>query len=218
MSDKILYALVARGQTVLAECSTVAGNANLVAHRILEKLPTADNRVSYTQEQHVFHVVTAEGFTFLCMADQGLGRRIPFSFLEEIKHDFLARFQSQAQTAAAYELDGQYSPHLEERLNFFSNDRNADTINRVRGEISEVRKITVENIEKVLERGERLELLVDKTDHLQSEALIFKRQSRQLKNKLWWRNARLLALVLGVVVLAAYVVAAVACGPLMKRC
>lgn len=86
---------------------------------------------------------------FIPAPAQGLGRRIPFSFLEDIKQDFLSRFQSQARTAAAYELDGQYSAHLEERLNFFSNDRNADTINRVRGEISEVRKITVENIEKV---------------------------------------------------------------------
>lgn len=71
---------------------------------------------------------------------------------------------------------------------------------------------------QVLERGERLELLVDKTDHLQSEALVFKRQSRQLKNKLWWRNVRLLALILGIVVIAAYVVAAIACGPLMRKC
>ena len=71
---------------------------------------------------------------------------------------------------------------------------------------------------QVLDRGERLELLVDKTDHLQSEAFVFKRQSRQLKNKLWWRNVRLMALILGMVLLAAYVVAAVACGPLLRRC
>ena len=71
---------------------------------------------------------------------------------------------------------------------------------------------------QVLERGERLELLVDKTDHLQSEALVFKRQSRQLKNKLWWRNVRLLALIFGIVVVAGYVVAAFACGPMMHKC
>ena len=71
---------------------------------------------------------------------------------------------------------------------------------------------------QVLDRGERLELLVDKTDHLQNEAFVFKRQSRQLKNKLWWRNARLLVLIFGMVALGAYVVAAIACGPLLRRC
>ena len=71
---------------------------------------------------------------------------------------------------------------------------------------------------QVLDSGERLELLVDKTDHLQNEAFVFKRQSRQLKNKLWWRNVRLLALIIGAITLGAFVVAAIACGPLMRSC
>lgn len=71
---------------------------------------------------------------------------------------------------------------------------------------------------QVLDRGERLELLVDKTDHLQNEAFVFKRQSRQLKNKLWWRNVRLLALVFLMIAIGGYVVAAFACGPLLRHC
>ena len=35
-------------------------------------------------------------------------------------------------------------------------------MNRVQGEIEEVRQVMVENIDKVLERGEKIELLVDK--------------------------------------------------------
>ena len=35
------------------------------------------------------------------------------------------------------------------RMDFFSNDPKADTINRVRGEISEVRSVMVDNIDKV---------------------------------------------------------------------
>ena len=33
-------------------------------------------------------------------------------------------------------------------------------------QVSEVKNIMVDNIEKVLERGEKIELLVDKTDNL----------------------------------------------------
>lgn len=42
-------------------------------------------------------------------------------------------------------------------------------------------------LHKVLERGERIELLVDKTDHLSSEAFIFKKEARKLKTKMWWK-------------------------------
>lgn len=39
----------------------------------------------------------------------------------------------------------------------------------------------VHNIERVLERGERIELLVDKTDNLNQQAFAFKKRSTQLK-------------------------------------
>ncbi len=37
-------------------------------------------------------------------------------------------------------------------------------------QVDEVKHVMTENIEKVLERGERLELLVDKTDNLRTQA------------------------------------------------
>ncbi len=45
----------------------------------------------------------------------------------------------------------------------------------------------VENIEKVLERGEKLDLLVGKTDALSDTALHFRREARRLRTTMWWR-------------------------------
>ena len=77
-------------------------------------------------------------------------------------------------------------------MHFFSSDASADTISRLHGSLTEVKQITLESIEKVcsgarlqalrshvpaidtgalsqlLDRGERLELLVSKTDNLQA--------------------------------------------------
>ena len=66
---------------------------------------------------------------------------------------------------------------------------------------------------QVLDRGERIELLVDKTDHLQQESFVFRREARQLKNKLWWKNLRLWAVIAFVVLLLLYIAGAVVCGP-----
>ena len=49
MQDALLYALVARGTTVLVEHSSITGNANLVAGRILEKLPQGQSHMSFAQ-------------------------------------------------------------------------------------------------------------------------------------------------------------------------
>ena len=56
----LLYACVARGKVILVEQAVGAGNnAGAVVRRILESLPQKDNRVSYTHDRHVFHLVRA---------------------------------------------------------------------------------------------------------------------------------------------------------------
>lgn len=63
---------------------------------------------------------------------------------------------------------------------YYSNNPSADRINEVRGEIAAVKDVMVHNIEKVLERGEKMELLVDKTDNLNQQAFQFKKKSTQV--------------------------------------
>lgn len=81
---------------------------------------------------------------------QALGRRIPFTFLDDIKEKFLAAYGPEAaQHAVAYEYNTEFSSILQQRMRYFVSDPNADTINRVRGGVAEVKDIMVENIEKV---------------------------------------------------------------------
>ncbi|KAJ6908857.1 hypothetical protein NC652_019960 [Populus alba x Populus x berolinensis] len=49
----------------------------------------------------------------------------------------------------------------------------------------------------VLDRGERIELLVDKTENLQFQADSFQRQGRQLRRKMWLQNLQMKLMVGG---------------------
>jgi hypothetical protein len=49
----------------------------------------------------------------------------------------------------------------------------------------------IDNIDKVLERGDRLDLLVDKTTTMQGNTVRFKRQARRYRSTTWWRNVKL---------------------------
>ncbi|KAI8573454.1 hypothetical protein RHMOL_Rhmol01G0279000 [Rhododendron molle] len=181
----ILYAVVARGTTVLAEFSAVSGNTGAVARRILEKLPSeADSRLCFSQDRYIFHILRSDGLTFLW--------RIPFSYLEDIHMRFMKNYGKVAPYAPAYAMNDEFSRVLHQQMEFFSSNPSADTLNRVRGEVNEVRTIMVDNIEKILERGDRIELLVDKTATIQDGAFHFKKQSKRLRRALWMKNAKLL--------------------------
>lgn len=69
---------------------------------------------------------------------------------------------------------------------------------------------------QVLERGERIELLVDKTDHLQSESFAFKRDARQLRQSMWWQNTRWMIALGALILLIVYILIAVFCSPTLR--
>ena len=51
-----------------------------------------------------------------------------------------------------------------------SESRPCARVTRVQQQVSEVKEIMMDNIEKVLDRGEKIELLVDKTENLRFQA------------------------------------------------
>lgn len=44
---------------------------------------------------------------------------------------------------------------------------------------------------QVLDRGERLEVLVQSTENLQTQAFSFKRDAGRLHRSMWWKDARM---------------------------
>ncbi|XP_020579473.1 vesicle-associated membrane protein 711 [Phalaenopsis equestris] len=208
----ILYALVARGSVVLAEFSATQTNASAIARQILEKIPgTNDSHVSYSQDRYIFHVSRTDGITALCMADDTAGRRIPFVFLEDIHGRFVKTYGRACHTALAYAMNEEFSRVLSQQMDYYSNDPNADRINRIRGEMSQVRNVMIDNIDKVLDRGDRLELLVDKTTSMQGNTIRFRKQARRFRNTVWWRNVKLTAALILILLIIIYVVVAFVC-------
>lgn len=203
---------------MLAEYSSVSGNAPTIAVRILERLPQEDTKVTYTQERHMFHVQVEGGLTLLCMAAESAGRRVPFAFLEDVRGRLLAQYGDSWQQATAYAFNDSFAPVLQQRMHYYSSDPSADVINRVRGEITQVKDIMIENIEKVLDRGEKLDLLVDKTELLQGEAFAFRREAKRARRVMWWKNVRMWFIMGGIVAAVVFLIVLAACGWNFKHC
>ncbi|KAL0311760.1 UNVERIFIED_CONTAM: Vesicle-associated membrane protein [Sesamum radiatum] len=230
----ILYALVARGSVVLAEFSATSTTANAIARQILEKIPGTMTRMLPTRRIATFSTSNApmdspsfvwpttppeifqfggghlsartEVYTTVIYCPSSLFmRRIPFAFLEEIHQRFVRTYGRAVLSAQAYAMNDEFSRVLSQQMEYFSNDPNADRINRLRApcftasiyvlywieELIKVRNVMIENIDKVLERGDRLELLVDKTANMQGNTFRFRKQARRFRNTVWWRNVKL---------------------------
>jgi vesicle-associated membrane protein 7 len=94
-----------------------------------------------------------------------------------------------------------------------------DAIKNVQGEIDNVRGIMSQNIESLLERGERIDLLVDKTDRLGGSASEFRIRSRGLRRQMWWKNVKLMVLLTAVIIFLIYLFVGFGCGlPGWQKC
>ncbi|CAO3564257.1 unnamed protein product [Mortierella alpina] len=215
----IIYALVARGSVILAEYTNSSGNFTTVTEAILAKIPPNNSKLTYAYDRYLFHYICEDGVTYMCMADDTFGRRIPFAFLLDIKGRFLAHYgRERAMVALPYGMN-EFSKTIAKQMEYFSTNPNADRIKQVQGEIEQVKDVMVHNIERVLERGERIELLVDKTDNLNQQAFAFKKRSTALKRTMWWKNTKLTIILGGVVVFLIYLIICGACGfPFWSNC
>jgi vesicle-associated membrane protein 7 len=54
--------------------------------------------------------------------------------------------------------------------------------------------------EKVLERGDHIELLVDKTETLNQQAFHFKKKATTLKRNTWWKNQKYMCILILLIV------------------
>jgi vesicle-associated membrane protein 7 len=152
------------------------------------------------------------------MQADGQERRIPFAFLEDIKNRFKYTYGDRGKTAIAFQMNEDFGRELQKQMDYYNANPASDNIGRVQTQLDEVKGVMVENIEKVLERGEKIELMVDKTDKLNQQAFKFEKQSKRLKNAMWWRNLRCKLIAALIVVLGLYILISLICGFNFSKC
>lgn len=201
--QSLIYSFVARGSVVLSEYSAFTGNFSSIAVQCLQKLPANNNKFTYTCDQHTFNYLVEDGFTYMVVADEKIGRQTPFAFLERVKEDFKRRYGGgKADTAVAHSLDRDFGSKLKDHMQYcVDHPDEMNKLAKVKAQVSEVKGIMMENIEKVLDRGEKIELLVDKTENLRFQADNFQKQGKQLRRKMWLQNMKVKLVVLGIVII-----------------
>ncbi|KAG6754356.1 hypothetical protein POTOM_042393 [Populus tomentosa] len=215
----LIYAFASRGTVILAEYTEFSGNFNSIAFQCLQKLPATNNKFTYNCDGHTFNYLVDNGFmldalvlninlsvfyvaAYCVVADESAGRQVPMAFLERVKDDFVSKYGGgKAATAQANGLNKEFGPKLKEHMKYCADHpEEISKLAKVKAQVSEVKGVMMENIEKVLDRGEKIELLVDKTENLHSQAQDFRSQGTQIRRKMWLQNMKVKLIVLGILI------------------
>uniref|UniRef100_S4R9K5 Vesicle-associated membrane protein 7 n=1 Tax=Petromyzon marinus TaxID=7757 RepID=S4R9K5_PETMA len=162
----ILFSVVARSTTILAKHANFTGNFVEVAEQVLAKISPENAKLTYSHGSYLFHYISQDRIVYLCITDDDFERSKAFAFLGEVTRRFQTTYGSRAQTALPYAMNSEFSSVLGAQMRHFSEEKSTERLSQVQGQVDELKGIMVKNIDLIADRGEKLELLIDKTENL----------------------------------------------------
>merc|ERR1712159_973223 len=147
-----------------------------VSRTVVERTPVGMRQAVQHDAYMAYCRVRPDGLGCTVLTDQEYDQRIAFGLAEKCLDDFLAQYPSEwkAQAAGAPgQSDVMPCAAVEENLAKFQNPVEADKITRMQKELDEVQEILAKSIDQVLQRGEKLDDLVEKSGELSDGAKAF---------------------------------------------
>ncbi|EDQ99795.1 SNARE protein YKT6 [Laccaria bicolor S238N-H82] len=124
---------------------------------------------------HVYNRGGAEQLAAVLIADQEYPVRPAFSLLTKILDDFTVKVpQSSFDNPASISF-----PEITTYLQKYQDPRQADTIMRVQQELDETKIVLHKTIESVLQRGEKLDNLVERSNALSVQSKMFYKTAKK---------------------------------------
>ena len=176
-------------------------------------------------DENYFHLMRKDGVYYCCISDDEDSRdqKVNFAFLDHVQKEFTKLFKAnRIQKANAYSLDKIFKPNMRSAMHYYNTNHKdwarEESVQKVMAKVQDIKEVMNRNINLLLERGENLEALLDKSDLLQEEANVFKKKSRVMlqrqRRKYYIRIAVIVAIVAGLSFLASLGI----CGMGYKYC
>ncbi|CAA9966722.1 hypothetical protein CFE70_009760 [Pyrenophora teres f. teres 0-1] len=133
-------------------------------------------RQDVEEQQYTFHVYgRTEGICGLIITDQEYPALVAHQLLSKICDEFLAKYPRSA-FATATEMS---YPELKDYIVKYQDPQQADSIMKIQKELDETKIVLHKTIESVLERGEKIDNLVQKSDGLSAQSKMFYTQAKK---------------------------------------
>ncbi|OII76801.1 synaptobrevin family protein [Cryptosporidium andersoni] len=215
----LIYSLIARKQTVLAEYTESIGNFSSIARLLLKHIN--NNKVAkqtYTYDQYCFHYIVSDtGIMFMVMTEKDFSIVTAYEYLYDIIESF-KKFEKLAINSVTLGLNNEFSPILKSKMEYW-NLYQLNEYDKLMSQISSIQHIMIDNIDILLDRQDKLDLLVSQTKNLTSESNNYHRQSRRFHNTAKWCARAKIIFFLITLCFSLYLIAVFQCkGLLLQEC
>lgn len=192
---KLYYALIARQRVILCDYALVQGSYEAAIQTALDRAITdGQTSISYEDGSLVYHLLMSGGLIYLCVADIVFDRPLAFSCLKELESSLYNSpgLREKAAEAGPYALRKEFATEMSLVLSRYAT---GDKLGKLQTQVTSVTGVMRGNLEKVMERGETLDDLEDRSQKLAHSSTDFRQSAVRLRRKEQYRNIKLWCIV-----------------------
>lgn len=146
--------------------------------RTVARKTQVGQRQTVQQEEYYCHVQNKDGLVGIAFVDADYPVRAGFCVVSKVLEDF-ALLKGEAWRGATADAPGEAEALLQDALQKYQNPEAADKLAKIQRDLDETKIILHKTIESVLDRGEKLDQLVDKSADLSMASQLFYKQARK---------------------------------------
>ena len=157
--------------------SSVKEMCTFVSRTFLKRTPRGQ-RQSVEHEEYIVHCyLRSDGLGAVCVSDREYPPRVAFTLINQLLEQFDSKHRNKWPTTVK---DTAFSfPEIDKAITEYQDPAKADKITRIQKDLDDTMNIMHKTIDNVLERGVKLDTLVQKSDDLSMQSKAFYKTAKK---------------------------------------
>ena len=162
-----IYALISRDpDIVLCDYSDYTGNFMQIARVVLHKGIKQNAKFIIQYDKYKIQYINESTLTYLCLSEQDVNDNDAFAFLSEIKNEVLNNYSyEELSNFSTYQMT-KGTDLLKKYLSYYNSHPVKTKAGDVINELAMAKDVLVENVEKLIERNSKMDIIVTKSNNL----------------------------------------------------
>uniref|UniRef100_G3WIG0 Vesicle-associated membrane protein 7 n=1 Tax=Sarcophilus harrisii TaxID=9305 RepID=G3WIG0_SARHA len=162
----------------------------------------AEKKTTARIGSYVYHTLFIDGITYLCATDNPLDVTLPTAFLDEVSKNYSENpLMLQEPFPPSNAIIADFQHVLGKCMMKYNQNQGEFMISALKSQVTDVKNSMSQNIDKMLKREEKLNILIDRTDNLQVATKAFQKTTTKTSKKMWWRNYKIIIIICSIFII-----------------
>ena len=212
----LIYTIICRDHDkVLCEYTDYHGNFEQITRNLIKKTKTYAKATIAYDDYYLFHFVTDNNTTYLCMCEVNYPYESAFEYLAVIRENFENTYTKEAiESAYAYSFNKEFGQTIQQKMAFYNTHITSSSINQIdrfkKGEISS-RETLLRAEDLMMMKEEKMALIVKRFDLPETSSNSFFEGALKVRQRMNRKKIRRYVLIFFVLALVGYGIAALSC-------